>query len=212
MAGRITYPWTSFRAFIEAIVKFENLPEVVNYSKFENEYNKTYAAQFSVMLRFLGFTDEQSKPTDLFIKFIAEKNNRSQLLADAMKRSYKDVFSQVSSTKEISNDLLEKVFTRHCSPGEHKKRAIGFFKMAAEYANIQIQTNNNENNPDEVQLQPKVTRPDMQLPALFEKIIEDMPILAREIPPIGEPWSQENRAKWIKLLEGAISYYYPRYQ
>jgi hypothetical protein len=77
-------------------------------------------------------------PTDEFKRFVREKNNRSHIMEELLRKNYPDIFNRVALTTEITDALLWEAFSKYSSSENTIRKMISFFKQAAMYAGINI--------------------------------------------------------------------------
>jgi uncharacterized protein DUF5343 len=91
------------------------------------------------VLRTLGFIDRSGVPTDAWRKY-RNKSQSKAVMAEALRTTYKSLFSTYPDAPRKDNEALRNYFSSHTSVGEGAlKFMVGTFKSLAELADFGAQ-------------------------------------------------------------------------
>lgn len=207
-------PWGSFEAFKRAIQVFEEkgLPNVIEPAQLP--FARAYSQEVIATLRFLGLLTENNVPTEKLRRFLQNPSRRPEILADALKESYPDVFAPGIP---ITDEYLQLAFSKYVVSETIRRRMISFFKNAAAYAGVPLSAAKPRyGGGKEKLLRAEVSSQSVarvQRQATQQADLVDVPPvivdLIKELARIGTNWDSNKKERWFSLLQAAIAYYYP---
>jgi hypothetical protein len=109
-------------------------------SRIDNHYLAGMAggtrSQFKVCLRSLGLIDDDNRTTDILVQLAKNPDRRPELLAGVLRGQFPDLAALNGNS---TRGELEEVMTAHgLTNADTRRKAIGFYLAAAEYAGIPL--------------------------------------------------------------------------
>lgn len=201
------YPWSSFSAFLQAIEIFEkHKPPVLKASQLP--FGDSYAAHIISNFRFFGFAGRNNVPTELFKDFLENSDKRSEMFGGILKDAYPEIFKNIQSTEEITDEHLLKVFSKLSASKYTKRKIIAFFKNAALYAGMPISATSRTRVPVSQDERPSLINEQNNGTGIDGNRNADtdyhlVSCLIQQLPTEGK-WTQKQRDKWLAALTANI--------
>jgi hypothetical protein len=130
-------PYISFGTLLNQLERMER--EGVP-SRIDNTYLVGMAggtrSQFKVCLRSLGLIDDENRTTDVLVQLAKNPDRRQELLAGVLQSQYPDITALNGNATR--GELEEKMAARGLTNADTRRKAMGFYLAAADYAGIPL--------------------------------------------------------------------------
>jgi hypothetical protein len=127
--------WGTFRNALDSLA--EGIPNRIDRTTFQG-LSGGVQAQLLAALKFLGLTDEESKPTsELHALAVTDEPKRKEKLRQILQVRYADLFA-LDLTKTTPGELSEKMASSYSVSGDTREKAIRFFLSAVAYVGVPV--------------------------------------------------------------------------
>ena len=130
-------PYVSFPSLMNALGKLteDEVPDRIDKTVLKS-FSGSQQRQLLQALKFLGFTNENDKRTDLFIKYgSSDENGQKEILKNRLESCYGD---QIVDLKNGTLQQIRDSFKSIKAEGSVKNKCITFFLKLAEYSGFAI--------------------------------------------------------------------------